>query len=854
MSSDNKRKYPLQITEIKINKNTLRFTVKNYTNNTCNIFINDDHINSSNDKIINIRQDISNYYMGKIHIKAETSDKFVLKTIHRDLSNYFRGLKKTLIGEDNTYFLVNDKNNEIRQHYDSNYECHLDIERFKNSTLSKKSFLDKKGINYGLFVVPDKSITLRDKLPFKTNEAYRHTDLLEDVVYDLNPIILPEDRYVNDTHISSKSSIKIVSYMASIINNCSYDDVYHELTGKVHFERSRHLGDLFNFQNWSYERDELFHENKYIEVDIVRLNHPAKKVSLYNIPEEFRHISRRESFLYYNRNSITDKRAVVLHDSTTLLLIDALTCYYREVFFYWDHWFFNDELIDWFNPDDVLEIRTERFLDNPQYQMVDENYVVKFPISAELKEFRIDDYQLTAKILIKDYRQLPVHTCIKTFIDEKLICEEESDNLYYEFSLDLNDYCNGEYVLRFEIKSKYKYREVIREFTLEDSLEPLFKDLKMTYKGIGDSFFVVNDKSNELRQHYDKMYVSNFNIKRFIPSLTSKKKYLEKLGVRYNLFIIPDKSVVLNDYIPFDDMPHRHVDSLNEYLVDLIEIVEEDDYLINDTNVSMCAGLKIVSYILSYIYEDKSQDDYMDDLLKGLTITDSEHRGNLFTNKAWSYPDDMELRDKYYAVKTNILSPSEGFVEYDLDNVPLEFRQFSSTKSQYLHNDHSLTDKKVLVLCDDSIKPLIPSLLSYYKDVFLYYDLWFFNKDLVEWFSPCDVLEIRGERTLENTQYQLVSIEDNFVIPITRKVEKCDLDDGVLKVKIHYTDLRHVPVESSCKLLLDNKVIHKSDINGVYDAEIKVGNGRYVVEVVLEASKITKSNVFKKVVGESIFF
>ena len=196
--------------------------------------------------------------------------------------------------------------------------------------------------------------------------------------------------------------------------------------------------------------------------------------------------------------------------------MDALIAYYNEIFFYWDHWFFNDKLIEWFKPDDVLEIRTERFLDNPQYQMINEGYVVKFPISAQLKQFNITNNTIKADIYIKDYRQLPVTCNIQTFIDDKLVSEEKSTKLNYLFNYSLENYSYGEYEIRFEITSKYKKREIIHDFIYEESLESLFNNLKHTFKGLNDTFFIVNDKSNELRQHYDKMYVSNFNKERFI--------------------------------------------------------------------------------------------------------------------------------------------------------------------------------------------------------------------------------------------------------------------------------------------------------------------------------------------------
>lgn len=850
MSLENSNKYPLKIENDKLQEDTLEFTIINNTNQECTIYLNNNIITKSNDKKIKIKEDISNTYISKFNIKAETKDKFIYKSINRDLKDYFKNLKKTILGKDNTFFLINDRNEEIRQHYDKNYECNLDINKFRHSTETKKNYLNKKGIKYGLFVVPDKSIILRNKLPFKTDTPERHTDKLKDTLHDLSNVISSNDFYKNDTHISSRSSPKIVAHIISSLHNTSHEIILEQLDECTHFKKDEHLGDLFNIQNWSYDRDEMFHENKYITTDKLELNTPVEKVNLNSIPPVFRHISRRDSYYFRNEHSISDKRAVILHDSTTLVLMDALTAYYKEVFFYWDHWFFNDKLIEWFKPDDVLEIRTERFLDNPQYQIVNDEYIVKFPISAQMKKFNIDENTLNAQILIKDYRQLPVKTIIKTFLDDTLIREEESSELYYNFNYSLNNCDYGEHTLLFKIKSKYKYREVVQDFVYEESLEPLFKDLKHTFKGLNNTFFIVNDNSNEIRQHYDRMYNSKFNQKKFLESLSSKKSYLENMGINYGIYIIPDKSVVLNRFLPFDNPPLRKITSLTEHLVDLIKIIDEEDFLINDTNVSMCAGLKIVAYILNNLHKNKTFKEYYDEMLSKLNIVEDKHRGNLFTKHSWSYPNEIQLHDKYYAIDTKSLTLKEEAREYAEEEIPLEYRMFSTTKSQYYHNNNSISDNKVLVLCDDSVKPLIPALISYYKDVFLYQDLWYFNKDLVEWLEPSDVLEIRGERTLENAQYQLVSIEDNFVIPITRKVEKCILDNNRLSIKIAYYDLRNIPIVSSCKILVDDTVIDKKEINGVLDASYTITDGKHRVKVILDSTSTTKGNVYKQSVGE----
>ena len=55
---------------------------------------------------------------------------------------------------------------------------------------------------------------------------------------------------------------------------------------------------------------------------------------------------------------------MIFRDSSLHLLKNVLSIYFDETLLYWDHWFFNKELVEWYKPDIILEIRTERFLEN----------------------------------------------------------------------------------------------------------------------------------------------------------------------------------------------------------------------------------------------------------------------------------------------------------------------------------------------------------------------------------------------------------------------------------------------------------------------------------------------------------
>ena len=63
-------------------------------------------------------------------------------------------------------------------------------------------------------------------------------------------------------------------------------------------------------------------------------------------------------------------RVLILNDSSISFLKEVLSIYCKELLCYWDHWYFNKELIEWYKPDIILEIRTERFLEGMESQLM----------------------------------------------------------------------------------------------------------------------------------------------------------------------------------------------------------------------------------------------------------------------------------------------------------------------------------------------------------------------------------------------------------------------------------------------------------------------------------------------------
>ena len=838
-----KQKESVTLSNMEIKENTLILDLKSDKETTCSIIINNEQtlttkINGKYHYEHSLKLTIDN----RLDIKIQTDENTIEQTIERDMNSYFEGLKRTMIGKEDYFFLVNDKNEEIRQHYDKNFTAQIDYEKFKKSIKSKRTFLKNRGIKYNLFVIPDKSVVLREYLPFKTDEAYRHVDQLKDYVIDLKDIMTKEDYLKNDTHITNLSSLKIVPYIISKMHNENYEKVREEITKHISLKEGTHLGDLFTVINWSFNRNKLYHKNLKIPVQKVILKDDCEE---REVPYEFRYISIRESEHIYNPDSISDKKVLIIRDSSTIQLTQAIFSYYREVFLYWDHWIFNKDLIDYYKPDYVIEIRTERFLNLPKYPMIDEDYKAIYPKLAKITNFDVNLDELKLSVDVYDYRQIPVDAKIQILIDDERIKTEEIKDGKYELTYPMTNYENGEYTLKLIISTE-NYKDIIieKEFSLFESMDHYFEGLKSTFMGKDNVLFHVNDKTQELKQHYDRMYESRFDTKKFRDMMKSKYHYFKEIGKNYKFYLLPDKSIVLNEYLPFPNNanPIRHIDSINEYVTDLIDVIDEEDYLKNDTKISKEATIKIVAYILHDISKEKEIEEYTNELLNKLKITPYKHRGNLVTKKSWSY--DEKLRDKLYFYDSLDVKPMDEYAELDNEEIPLEFREFSNHKSRYIINPNSISEEKLLFLHDTNTEQIVTPLITYYREIFLYDDKGFFNKALLEWFNPDLTLEIRGENTLENSVYQIISSYDQIYIPLTVKEMEFDTGENLLSYAAEFNDLRKIPVECEYIISIDDlEVEHKELDNGrchfKYDIS-DLNKGEHTFKIHLDKGRNTK--------------
>ena len=270
-------------------------------------------------------------------------------------------LKLSLKGLNDYYFLINDTNQELRQHFDMHYRNNFNSKTFfKNLSFKRKTFA-KHDIDYFYFVVPDKSIVCKSHLPFNPLFTKRDINSLDSFV-DFTDKLDSCHYFKLDSHINYEGGKTLTFYILNFIDESFTYEKFEGFLAEGKEKRIHHTFDLLNERNWSYSEEE---KNKYDLMELISFKIPQKFIDADSeIPGEFHFDGVRKSEFYKNPDSFSKKRALIFRDSSANLLKWFFSYYFEEVFFYWDHGNINLDVIQWFKPDIIIEMRTERLLDN----------------------------------------------------------------------------------------------------------------------------------------------------------------------------------------------------------------------------------------------------------------------------------------------------------------------------------------------------------------------------------------------------------------------------------------------------------------------------------------------------------
>jgi glycosyltransferase involved in cell wall biosynthesis len=295
---------------------------------------------------------------------SEIKDPYVDNSIFEILKRIFinNPLKKTLKGKNETLFLINDSSCEIRQHFDLFYKSIFNMKVFKKYYNRKLKFCNKRKIQYHFFIVPDKSLVCKDQLPFEVGLVKRNYDSVKGLFPDFIDYLDESSYFKNDSHINYYGAKTLVyHYIKTMDKNFTEKDFDRLINEQIKTIDLVKNGDLLTELNWSYsneEKEEYMHDRT-----IIYKNNNLKDLR-DNLPEEFKFNGKRDTKYWENKNLDSGLKLMVLRDSSMNILYDLISVKYKEIMLCWDHWQFNQELVEWYNPDVIIEIRTERFLEH----------------------------------------------------------------------------------------------------------------------------------------------------------------------------------------------------------------------------------------------------------------------------------------------------------------------------------------------------------------------------------------------------------------------------------------------------------------------------------------------------------
>ena len=184
----------------------------------------------------------------------------------------------------------------------------------------------------------------------------------------------------------------------------------------------------------------------------------------------------------------------------------------------------------------------------------------------------------------------------------------------------------------------YKYdKEFIKckehlEYQIRQKIQKILNDkkLKKTITGKDKYLFLVNDSSFEIKQHFDDNYKNIFDAEDFIRYHDKIKKFSEERNIKYYFFIIPDKSLVCRDLLPFKVYDiKRNYDSIKDLIPDFGKYLDNTCYFRTDSHINYLGGRELTYHYLNHIDKNFRRVD-MDELFaEQLRVESLSREGDL---------------------------------------------------------------------------------------------------------------------------------------------------------------------------------------------------------------------------------
>jgi len=269
----------------------------------------------------------------------------------------------------------------------------------------------------------------------------------------------------------------------------------------------------------------------------------------------------------------------------------------------------------------------------------------------------------------------------------------------------------------------------------------LISDNNITYlQGLKKYYFMINDENCEIRQHYDYLYKNSFDYNKFNNDLNTKKDFFEKKNMYYDFFIIPDKSIICKDMLPFNiTFCKRNIELTN--IIDFSKLLNSKCYHKQDSRLNY-EGFKIITYqIIKQIDNTFDLNDY-NKLFKTHILDRKSWQNNIPVN---NFNQNNDSNKEYLVFEKPIYLINKQLHEY----------------VEYFINKNSYSELKLILISDDECEYIKYSLSFYFREILFCKDSSDFNYfNLISSFDANLIIELRPEKNLETYQYNLFN--NNF--------------------------------------------------------------------------------------------
>ena len=252
-----------------------------------------------------------------------------------------------------------------------------ELQALQNEFIGRLGYFDSLGVKCYFLLAPNKYSVMNDKLPFLLSAfSHNRTDDFVDRVSKLQELHLVDGRQVLnknkrnhkylfrkfDTHWTRIGAFLAWQELSKIIHRDFPEVKDFSLSSYQVDSLDKSGGNLC----WVMGNDEACKEIDFrITLKDDSVFHSAGKV--YPKPEDFPYNQNEYCQRYSHRNTLKSKKlkALVIHDSFTVMLRDIIPAYFNETLFIWDSWKYRlkKEIIEAEQPDILIYIVNETYLE-----------------------------------------------------------------------------------------------------------------------------------------------------------------------------------------------------------------------------------------------------------------------------------------------------------------------------------------------------------------------------------------------------------------------------------------------------------------------------------------------------------